>query len=226
MELLLAAVGILGGGGMLLWLAVRSQGGGEHHIPHPPRTAIAEVSEGHAARIVGKVVPGGEMLVAPLSGRPCVHYVVVVDRVTVMDRTAWVLEDLGAWRAPPAERLIAEERGTPFVVADDTGRAVVDPAGAITALHQDWHRLSEVDVLGPIEREFLARRGLSAHIWRPLSFREAIVEAGDRVSVQGVAVREPDPGRDAGYREPAWRLRLAARFGTRLYLSDRADLVD
>src|SRR3990172_9007355 len=163
MELLLAALGILGGGGVLLWLAGRSQGAGEHGIPHARRLPIAGVREGQVARIVGHVAPGAKLLVAPLSGRPCIHYVVVVDRITVMDKAAWVLEDLGSWREAPPERLIVEELGITFVLADDSGSAVVDPAGAITALHQDWHRLSEADAPGPNEREFLARRGLAAH---------------------------------------------------------------
>ncbi len=224
MELLLAVAGVLGGGGLLLWLALRSQAGGEHHIPRVTPRPIAEVREGRVARIIGRVA-AGHTLVAPLSGRRCVHYVVVVDRVAVMDRADWVLEDLGTWRGPPPERLVSEESGVAFVVEDDSGRAIVDPEGAITAMQQDWHRLSEVEAPGAAEREFLTRRGLSAHIWRPMSFREAILAPGDRVAVQGVAVREPDPDHDAGYRESATRLRMAARPGTLLYISDRAELI-
>ena len=53
-------------------------------------------------------------MTAPISGRPCVAFVLVVDRITdAMDRT--VRRSAG---------------GARFAIDDGTGRALVDPAGA------------------------------------------------------------------------------------------------
>jgi hypothetical protein len=198
-------------------------------VPPPlPRIAIAGARDGQPARFVGQVAAVGETLVAPLSGRPCVHYVVAIDSVQVMQKAAWVIEDLGTWRDPPPGRLAHDERGVPFVVSDESGRALVDPRGAYTDLGQDWYHLTEVDPLSERESAYLVERGLQAHIGRPLALREAILQPGDRILVQGTGTREPDPDPPApksdAYRENAWRLRVAALPGRLLFLSERADL--
>jgi hypothetical protein len=145
-----------------------------------PKALIAEAAESADVKIRGTVEVFEETVTGPLSGRTCVFF---------FSRT---FED--------GLEIRRQIGGVPFIVRDQTGRALVDPTGAAASLRDDYESLA----------------------YGPRDQLEAVIEPGDEVEVTGRGVREPDPGAVAdtdGYRGGApTRLRLSAspRFPLRI----------
>lgn len=156
-----------------------------------PRFAIAKLDEGELGRIVGHARVHEQELVAPLTGRACVYYIAKVE-----------VRDHGEeWKA-----VIVEETGVPFVLEDESGRALVDPRGADLALEVDSRATTGL-FTDPDKHQqaFLDRHNYKdgGMIFRDkVRFREAIIEVGEKIAVLGAGVREPDPTRSpSGYRD-------------------------
>jgi len=189
-----------------------------HGLPARRLVSIADFPEGRPARIVGRVVDG-PCLTAPLSGRACVFYEVVVEEYRSMGK-------LHSWHP-----IIQEADGVPFVLDDGTGLAHVDPDGAGLAVRRDSITESGTfDEPTQAELEFLARHGQQGKgvvFNRALRYREGALEIGETIAVAGVGVREPDPdgaARATGYRDgPPTIVHLASSPGMALLISDHAD---
>jgi len=185
-------------------------------LKEAPLVAIAAFPDGGTARVAGRATPIQPALTAPLSGRPCVYYEVIVDEY-----------DEG-W-----SRLVHEAAGVRFAIEDDTGRAIVDPTHVRIDLRQDHKEgtglFRDADAL---HEDFLARHGHTSNGYfanKTIRYRESAITVGERVNAFGGGVREPDPEavrQVAGYREaPPTRLRLSGAPGMPLLLSDDPDLV-
>lgn len=213
-----ALLGLFGatvlGGAALAWYFSDAQKV-RRQLRRAPVKSIGQVGDDELAKVVGRVRPLGESLSAPLTGRPCVYFVAIVqERQKRRNSSHW--------------RTIArEERCVPFVLEDDTGRAIVEATAARAALDVDSHSTSGVlDDPTDAQRAFLARHGQSATgliFNRRLRYREAVIEDGEIVAVLGAGTREPDP--DAaptdGYRGAApTRLRLTSSRKYPLVISD------
>jgi hypothetical protein len=183
-----------------------------------PRVDIAELREGRTGRVVGKV-GDGQTLQAPFTARSCVFYEATVEEYRTNGKT-------GSWR-----QVVREAVGVPFVLDDGTGRAIVDPTGARTAVDLDMTtRSGTFDDATPVEEEFLTRHGLRSTGWvfnKSLRYREGVIEVGETIAVMGQGVREPDPdavGKVGGYRSgPPTRLRLGGSARHPILLSDAPD---
>lgn len=139
-------------------------------------TPIARLEEDTVARIVGTVRALGPNLIAPLSRRPCVGFLATAHR-----------------RDAQTDYIAA--RGShmvPFVVEDETGRALVDATDAQLALVMSatLHRQLVSEVLAS-ELCFVLMPG--ARLDGQLDLEEGILQVGDRVAVLGSGTREPDP---------------------------------
>ena len=89
-----------------------------------PSASISTLAEGAFARVVGNAHLAGEPLIAPLSGRPCAYYSVVVEKSDAMRGTQyWV-------------PVISERRAVPFVLGDGTGYVTVDATDAEALLRR------------------------------------------------------------------------------------------
>jgi hypothetical protein len=179
-----------------------------------PKLAIGAFPEGSPGRIVGAVAPG-ETIEAPLSGRRCVYFEVIVEEKAGGKNKHW-------------RRRVREATGIPFVVSDGTGRAIIDPAHARIALEDDAHSRSGVfDAATAREEAFLARHGVESRGWllaKTLRYQEAVIEVDEQVAVAGLAVREPDPdaGAGEGYRgAPPTRIRMNGTPAFPLLVSDQ-----
>ena len=166
---------------------------------------IGELPESATGRVIGEVQPLDRVLESPLTGRACVYYVATVEERRSNGR--W-----GAWTT-----LITEREGAPFLLHDDSGRAIVDPDGAEVALASAVRsRSGTFDDATPAEEAFLSRHGHASKTWglnRSIRYTEAVIEPGAIIAVLGSGVREPDPeARPAeGYRSaPPTRLRLTS----------------
>jgi hypothetical protein len=159
------------------------------------RSQAAAVESGALVKVSGRVVARARPLAAPISGRPCVLYVVEAGEGF---RDPGPLALKAPWSSLPLETRAAE-----FAVDDGSGTVLVQPAGAEACLQfrdGDW-RLEAAAA----HRDFLAARGRASPPFdddprgrpRLLHFRETTLGDGDRVTVLGVAAREADPVPDA-----------------------------
>jgi hypothetical protein len=166
---------------------------------------FADRSYGRVAGTAGVDGDDREPVIAPMTGRPCVFYAVVVSQ---RDTAAPVAAD-----GHPVLRVVSDE---PFVVDDGTGRAIVQPSPEHTASSIEGPTIRG-DMVNGVDRHraFLSRYGVARapEQWVNLWFRETIVSVGDHVVVAGYGVHEPDPTppRDArAYRAgPSMRVRLS-----------------
>lgn len=171
---------------------------------------IAELPENTLGRVIGHVRALGEPLKAPLTGRTCVYYI-----AQVKDREESQMT------------LVDEHQGVPFVIEDDTGRAIIDPTNArITLVFDHTSDTYASTVATPEQDALLARHGRNSKGFmgaKPMVFFEAVIEIGEKVAVLGSGIREPDPERASrsGYREaPLTLLRLTSSARYPLMISD------
>jgi hypothetical protein len=174
-------------------------------------TKIADASGG-VAKIGGRV-GAVSTIVAPLSGRDCVHWSVTVFRYDLP--------------------LVRAARTVDFLVRDGTGKALVSVRGA--RFLAGWEARATRGAFDPSDARAaellrLAGRGRSALYdpARPMTFVETVLADGDEVSISGasewVLDPEPDPGAPAaggGYREPPKRLEIAGRAGVPVMIGER-----
>ncbi len=177
--------------------------------------SLSELPEDTHGRVIGEARAIGEHLAGPLTGRPCVYYIAIVEEQRSTGRSSY-------WR-----KVATETRGVPFMIEDGTGRAIVDPNGAQVALDFDGNsRSGTFNKADPIQEAFLARHGQNSEGWvfnKTLRYREAMIEIGEKISILGSGTREPDPhaAPEAAYRgAPATRLRLTSSPRFPLIISD------
>jgi E3 ubiquitin ligase len=155
-------------------------------LKRAPRVTLRELRESTRARVVGAAHPLEGTLSAPLTGRACLYYVVIVEQYRPRGGGARY------WR-----QILRDELGVPFLLDDGTGRAIVDPRAAKVALDVDV-RSNSGTFNNPSLREnaFLQKHGQSSEGWifnKRLRYREAVIEVGETVAILGEGVREPDP---------------------------------
>ncbi|MBI2895377.1 MAG: hypothetical protein HYY06_17615 [Deltaproteobacteria bacterium] len=176
-------------------------------------TPIGQVREG-LVKIAGSVRPL-DVLTAPLSGRACAYYEVLVEQRVSSGKSSH-------WRT-----IIREVEERDFLVEDGTGRARVEMVAVEAAVTRDGHWSSGTfnDASSELEA-FLQRHGQSSEGWifnKTLRFREGVLEAGERVAILGWAEREIDPepgGAGHGFRDAASRVVLRANGIQALRVSD------
>jgi hypothetical protein len=187
-----------------------------------PVTPIGRLADDTLGRVVGRAQGEGNVLNGPLTGRPCVYYIAVVEQQHSTGRSSY-------WKT-----LIREVRATQFRLVDDTGYAIVDPSHAQVLLDFDGNSSSGTfDKANPIEEAFLTRHGHQSKGWmfnKTLRYREAMIEIGEAITILGSGVREPDPeqsgqervgGGGEAYRSaPPTRLRLTGSPKFQLVICD------
>jgi hypothetical protein len=196
----------------LLSLAFSAERRRKRLMASTPRAPIGQAAGG-LTKIQGQLVHCWPPLQAPISGRPCAVYEVIVETIEE-NKTV---------------RLIHEIRGQPFMLHDESGRAFVsyDEQTAII-LRQDVKQVSGTlreptpAMLALLQRHDEAARRIFG-LNRPLQYREAVLEAGELVTAFGIAAREPDPdpatAYAVGYHSPTW-LAIRAAPGTDLTITD------
>lgn len=183
-----------------------------------PIFSLAAVPESSPARVVGQAFAQsaqGPILHGPLTGRPCLMYIVIVEQqVSNGKSTSW-------------KEIIRESRAVTFLLTDATGKALVIPTEAKTVLDFDRETKSGTfDPAEPVEEAFLSKHGHTSKGWlfnKGLRYREAVIDIGETISILGMGVREPDPeGTPAdGYRSaPPTRMRFTSSAKYPLVISD------
>jgi hypothetical protein len=177
--------------------------------------SLATLPESTIGRVVGVARPFEQrVLEAPLSGRICVYY---------------VIELVELRPATPARLLATEQEGLSFVLEDDTGRAMIDPAHARCSCAFDHESESKAAFdADPRQRALLERHSLVRRDWfqtQGIRYREAAITIDERIAVLGAGVREPDPAvppqGERGYRDDGpTRMRFTGTARYPLVLSD------
>ena len=154
-------------------------------------------------RVTGRIQRDARLLEAPLSGRSCVVYEVVVDELSSASPSLW-------------QRLLDLRQACPFLVEDDSGTARIDTAGpGFVALVHDHVGVTSgiypgnhlelstvLESCGILPMTWFGR-------WKPLRYAEGVLEIGELVTVGGNGGREIDPSGDSpGFRSPPQRLVL------------------
>ena len=177
--------------------------------------SIATLPESTIGRVVGAARPFEQrVLEAPLSGRICVYYVIELFELRP---------------ASPLRLLATEQEGIPFVLEDETGRAMIDPAHARCSCAFDHESESKAAFdADPRQRDLLERHSLVRRDWfgtQGIRYREAAITIDERIAVLGAGVREPDPSAppqgERGYRDGgSTRMRFTGTAKYPLVLSD------
>lgn len=168
-----------------------------------PRSAIRDAKNGDVVKLVGRVRPAAQPLVAPMAGCDCTFYDVTVQRVqSSATGRQWV-------------ELIRERRVVDFLVEDGTGRAFVRGSELRFALVKD----ADLDPIlkGELEPDDIALLRRHGHessdrsFEQGLRYKEVRFETGDTITVAGRVRRERDPDpteAGTGYRDGPKRVVL------------------
>lgn len=179
---------------------------------------IRDAPEGQRIKIAGRASPETEPMSAPLSGRSCVCWKVLVEEYRSQGTSG------GYWKT-----LIEDYDSKPFFVEDRTGRAIVkEPVADLLLVHDGQFNSGTLNDASPALEAFLSSHGESSTgilFNRRLRYSEGAVEPGEVVVVVGVGQWEldPDPSASAagtGYREAPRRLVVGCLEDGRLIVSD------
>jgi hypothetical protein len=144
-----------------------------------PFARIRDMVAGQPTKIRGAVRSAGATLRAPLSGRECVYYHVVVEERVPAKGTNW-------------KAIVAAGDAVDFLVEDATGRARVRGAEITLLREVEANYISYSHQAKPELEALLRKHGQTAHD-RHLRWRERVLELGKEVVVLGTAGWETDP---------------------------------
>jgi len=190
----------------------------EQRFRRTDRTPIARLTENRHHKIVGRVRPFGTTLTAPLSGRACVLYEVVVESKT----------EARAFYQPTREKA-----AVPFWVEEDDVRVFIDPTFVGTwlvyALSGETGLLRRASK--SLERFMRSHKRSLESEWGKRSFiyREGTIAEGDRVAIIGIPRHEADPdvGRElVGYRTTPTRTRMLSTKSRPVLVSNAPSAMD
>lgn len=184
----------------------------------PIGESIAQTPENQDVRVSGTLayLEGKPPLTAPISGRPCAAWrVIVEERRKHSESSSWhkVIDDAGS---------------TDFALEDPSGRAIVD--GTVLSLALDFDASGGQGFFNPASpalAAFMESRGVSTRgflLKKTLRAREGILEAGEVVTVAGNGTQMNDPSVQTGYRGSAKLLHVKALSSGELLASDDVKL--
>ena len=206
----LALITLVTTAGNYLWPDRRSR---IHRAVASRRRVMVHDAHG-TVRLTGRVRRIGDLLRAPLTGRRCVAYEVVVDE-----------PGAGGWC-----RCVELREVRPFMVVDESGEARIDSSGPFL-MSLRYHRTGNTSAFSifPGVHEDLASLLATAGVvstswfgrWKRFRYGEAVLEEGGLVSVSAGSVLEVDPaGERVNQRSPPERLVLRGTEALPLLISD------
>ncbi|MCU4157024.1 hypothetical protein J1N10_13625 [Carboxylicivirga sp. A043] len=145
------------------------------------RKRLSEFIDGESARVVGTIECFGTPLTAPLSGRKCAHYYILVEQERSSGKSS-------SWHT-----LIEEEVSGDFVIRDGANRASIQGPTVKSYIVQDRKYKSGLfnDASQNLER-YLKQKGHESENMlgfnKTLRYKEGILEQGEKVAVYGKGV--------------------------------------
>jgi hypothetical protein len=187
-----------------------------------PRAPIRTIAD-DIVRVTGRVHAGGQLIRAPVSGRSCVAFHLLIEEWRTAGRF------VSQW-----DVLLELQDVRPFSIVDETAEAMVDPGGPTSVVLVfdrigPSRRFDEVDRAQFTQlKQVLKSAGISTTTFfggsKVLRFREGVLEEGEEVSAgaRGVGEIRPD-GERLGLREPPTRVVLRGSAEEPLLISDSPD---
>jgi hypothetical protein len=145
-----------------------------------PLRRISECRAGEVVRISGTIFPAGKTLVAPLSGRKCVYYHILVEKhVQRGKHSHWI-------------DLIEEEKAGDVVIKDGDNYAIIKTEAVKSHIIPDQKYASGLFKDAGKELEaYLQQHGEDSTGFlgfnNTLRFKEGILEEGEQITVAGTA---------------------------------------
>lgn len=184
-------------------------------LERAPRAAIRDAPDHAPVKIAGRLKSAGPLFKAPLSGRPCVGYHVIVREM----------------QGNTPVTLIDTQLARDFTLQDDTGRALVRVSRLKLVLAPETFTVAD-ELPEDVAEKFLESHAITARELtgrlRRLRYREAILEENTDVAVLGVGHWEYDPdpnAQGAMYRERPRRLVIDAPHGVTVIVSNETKLL-
>jgi hypothetical protein len=209
---------IIGGTGTVLRVFFSDRAKAKRAIKRAKRKNIADVQDGEIVKIRGTLRYAGSTVVAPISGRQCVAFNVMVEQ--------------SQGKRTPIR--FTEDDCTTFLLEDATGKALVSPTLARLVVSTDAHRRSGVfedptpQMITLLDDHGVDYKGIFLN--NETRYVEGILEEGETVAVLGLAHWEPDPdpgtAARGGYRERATRLRITDPPEGETIVSDEPSVLD
>lgn len=176
--------------------------------------SMSEVMNGEHARIQGTIVYAGKSLTAPLSGRRCSYYYILVE------------EKRSSGKSSSWHNLIEEEVAGDVVIRDGNSYAIIDTNMVKSYLVQDAQYSSGfLNDASPVLEAYLKKHGQKSTDWLgfndTLRYKEGILEEGELLTVVG----KVNWMRTAEYKlnVPAQKILLISAMDTEpVYFSDDA----
>jgi len=146
---------------------------------------ISAVEDGDVVKIVGQLVPVGELISAPLSGRKCCFYDVRIEEKRHYRATVDVIDKGNNWY-----NLVEEQKSSAFVIEDGGNYAFINTQKLKATLAVDeTFRSGFLNDASDTLEEFLKRNGQTSRgvfgLNKKLRFEEGVLEKGDTVAVLG-----------------------------------------
>ncbi len=184
----------------------------------PIGESIAQTPENQDVRVSGTLalVEGKPPLTAPISGRPCAAWrVIVEERRKRSEHSSW-------------DTVIDDSDSTDFALEDQSGRAIVD--GTALSLALDFDASGGQGFFNPASpalAAFMESRGVATRgflLKKTIRAREGVLEVGEVVTVAGSGMVMNDPSAQTGYRSSAKLLHVRALSTGELLASDDVKL--
>lgn len=180
---------------------------------------ISDFLTGDIAKIVGHVEIAGDALIAPLSGRKCAYYHVLVEQLVSSGKSSY-------WK-----KLIEEEVSGTFVIRDGRYRAHIDRGSNLkTYLIQDKEYSSGLGNNATERLEnYLQANGTESENWlgfnKKLRYKEGVLEQGECMAVVGRG--EWRFAREMSLRESFGKILVISSTDKEpVYLSDDPDVIE
>jgi hypothetical protein len=139
---------------------------------------ISDFISGDIAKVVGKVEFFGDPIIAPLSGRRCAYYYVLVE------------QQVSSGKSSHWETLIEEEVGGKFVIRDGRHCAHINSQNVKTVLVEDRQYSSRIgqDATPELEKYLNDHGKKSEGVFgwnKTLRYKEGVLEEGELIAAMG-----------------------------------------
>lgn len=153
-------------------------------LKRSPLVHIKEFKDQEVATIQGKVQYAKRPLIAPLSGRPCAHFRIIVEKKVKSKNHS--TSQQSSW-----QKIIEDEQSSPFLILQDGYAAILDHQSRLSYLVEDRKYSSGFlnDASKKLENYLKSHGHRSENLLgfnKTLRYKEGVLEEGEHVAARGI----------------------------------------